>query len=263
MTFKPTSTNKRTFKAFLRTYKDEFSSNVLKSDFSEISGMLWGYHNSLTSDTSVDVLTFDYNDTIDVTNTNNLIYIPGLENDVINLTNGSTTKSVKILSNGVEVDSTTYTLGQYFDIGSQTYIVWGLGGALLNAQSVSQSSNPSYSVFPDVTSVNEGSSVVFTINTINVPDATDLYWSLGSVSGTVTTNDFTSSTGTVTINNNTASVSINVSADALTEGVEEFLLQVKTDSQSGTVVATSASVTINDTSLTPAYTATTSAAEIA
>lgn len=257
----PSSQNKETFKAYLRTYKDKFSDNILSAKFEQISNMMIGYHNSLTNDTNIEVLLFDYNDTINVSNTGNFLYIPGLENDVINLTNGSTTKSLKVKSNGVEVDGSTYTLGTHFDIGDQSYIVWGLGGILLNAQTVS--SGPSYTVLESSTTVNEGSSVTFTINTLNVTDATTLYWSLGVVSGNITTNDFTtSSTGTVIINNDTGSVVVNIRADATTEGSEEFVLQLRTDSSSGTVVATSSNITIGDTSLTPAFTATPSRVSI-
>ena len=42
----PTAQNKETFKAYLRTYKDKFSDNILSSRFKEISGMLNAYHNS-------------------------------------------------------------------------------------------------------------------------------------------------------------------------------------------------------------------------
>jgi hypothetical protein len=41
---------------------------------------------------------------------------------------------------------------------------------------------PTYSVSPSTASVNEGSSVTFTVTTANVPDATTLYWSLNTVS---------------------------------------------------------------------------------
>ena len=259
--FFPTTQNKETFKNYLRENKNIFSSSIVSARFEEISPMLIGYHNSLTNNSPLDLILFDYGDTVDISNSAQLVYIPGLENDVINLTNGSTTKSLKVKSNGVEVDGSTYTLGTYFDIGDQSYIVWGLGGILLNAQTVS--SGPSYTVLESSTTVNEGSSVTFTINTLNVADATTLYWSLGVVSGNVTTNDFTTpSTGTVTINNDTGSVVVNIRADATTEGSEEFVFQLRTGSSSGTVVATSSNITIGDTSLTPAFTATPSRVSI-
>ena len=237
----PTKQNKETFK------------NYLSARFEEIKPILDAYHNSIKSGTQLNMILFDPFDTVDVSNSTELIYLPGLENDVINLKNGSETKTVKIKSNGVEVDSTTYGLGQYFTINSKNYIVWGLGGVLLNGQP--PSSDPSYFVTPSATSVNEGDIVTFVVNTANVADATDLYWTLGGVSGTLTTNDFTTSiSGTLTINSDTGNTNVTIKEDLETEGTETFVLQIRTGSTSGPVVATSANVTINDTSLTPAYT---------
>jgi hypothetical protein len=249
----PTKQNKETFKNYLREQKSVFSSNILSARFEEIKPILNAYHNSIKSGTQLNMILFDPFDTVDISNSTELVYLPGLENDVINLKNGSETKTVKIKSNGVEVDSTTYGLGQYFTINSKNYIVWGLGGVLLNGQP--PSSGPSYFVTPSVTSVNEGSIVTFVVNTTNVADATDLYWTLGGVSGTVTSNDFTTSiSGTLTINSDTGNTNVTIKEDLETEGSETFVLQIRTGSTSGPVVATSSNVTINDTSLTPTYT---------
>jgi len=111
----------------------------------------------------------------------------------------------------------------------------------------------SYSVSPSTASVNEGSSVTFTVTTANVPNATTLYWSLNTVSGTINTSDFTGAavTGNFTITSNAGSVVLALANDTTTEGSESFQLQVRTDSTSGTIVATSSTVTIGDTSLTP------------
>jgi len=112
---------------------------------------------------------------------------------------------------------------------------------------------PTYSITPSVTSVNEGSSVSFTVNTTNVSNNTTLYYTISGVSGTINTSDFSpaSLTGSFVINNNTATFSSGIRADSFTEGTESFRLQVRTVSTSGTIVATSATITINDTSLTP------------
>jgi hypothetical protein len=88
-----------------------------------------------------------------------------------------------------------------------------------------------------------------------VLNGTVLYWSTESVTGTVNASDFTDGllTGSVTINSNTASISRTLTSDATTEGAESFRLQLRTVSVSGTVVATSSNVTINDTSAAPTY----------
>ena len=112
---------------------------------------------------------------------------------------------------------------------------------------------PTFAVSPSTASVNEGSSVTFTVTTTNVSDGTTLYWSLNTVSGTINTSDFTGAavTGSFSISSNTGSVALTLANDTTTEGSESFQLQVRTGSTSGTIVATSSTVTIGDTSLSP------------
>lgn len=112
-------------------------------------------------------------------------------------------------------------------------------------------STPTYSVSSSTSSVNEGSSVTFTVTTTNVPSGTTLYWSTNTVSGTINTSDFSgaSTSGSFTINNNSGSIIRTLANDLTTEGSESFQLQIRTGSTSGTIVATSTTVTINDTSL--------------
>jgi hypothetical protein len=109
----------------------------------------------------------------------------------------------------------------------------------------------SYNITQNTTSVNEGSSVIFTVTTTNVTTGTTLYWTTAST--TISSTDFTpnETAGSFTINNNTATITRSITADLLTEGVESFQLVIKTGSTSGTPVATSSVITINDVSLTP------------
>jgi hypothetical protein len=113
--------------------------------------------------------------------------------------------------------------------------------------------NATYAITPSVTSVNEGGSVTFTVTTTSVANGTTLFWTTNVVSGTVNISDFTDNllSGSFTINSNTGSIIRTLRIDATTEGAEFFQLQIRTGSISGTVVATSSTVTINDTSLTP------------
>lgn len=110
---------------------------------------------------------------------------------------------------------------------------------------------PTYSVSPSSSSVNEGSSVTFTTTTTNVPNSTTLYWTLSTISGTINSSDFSggATSGSFTITSNSGSVVLTLANDLTTEGSESFQFQVRTGSTSGTVVATSTTVTINDTSL--------------
>lgn len=97
------------------------------------------------------------------------------------------------------------------------------------------------------TSVNEGSSLTFNVTGTNIVDGTYFF--------AVNTNaiDFSPSSGSFTITSNTGSFSLTPTADVTTEGAETFTVSVRTVSTSGTIVATSASITINDTSVAPSY----------
>ena len=106
-----------------------------------------------------------------------------------------------------------------------------------------------YTVTPTVYNVNEGTGVTFNVTTLGVPNGTTLYWTVGN---TTTTNaDFVAISGTVTINSGAGSFTVTPDADLTTEGAETFTAQLRTGSTSGTIVASSASITVNDTSLTP------------
>ena len=114
------------------------------------------------------------------------------------------------------------------------------------------SGSASYAVVPSTTSVNEGSPLNYGVGTSNVADGTTLYWSL-SGSG-ITAGDFSPSglTGSGTINNNAFTVTRTLVADSTTEGNETITFKLFTDSARTNEVASNSSVTIQDTSQTPA-----------
>ena len=109
-----------------------------------------------------------------------------------------------------------------------------------------------YSITPTSFFVNEGSSSIFNVITTNVLDGTTLYWITIGNSNNL---DFVDNqlSGTTIINNNTSSIVRAISSDQSTEGPEQFLLQLRTDSVTGLVVATSDVVTINDLITAPTY----------
>lgn len=110
---------------------------------------------------------------------------------------------------------------------------------------------PEYNLLANTTSINEGSSVTFTVITQFVPNGTTLYWTT-SGSG-ITSGDFTDGTltGSVTINSNTASFTRTLRNDATTEGLETFSVSLRITNISGTVVAGPVEVDVSDTSTTP------------
>jgi hypothetical protein len=112
---------------------------------------------------------------------------------------------------------------------------------------------PTYAVAATRSVMNEGESATFTISTSLVSDGTTLYW--GSLSDNLTnsSNNRLSPgyTGSLTINNNTASLTITVSADSADQnGIQKLRIGLYTDSGRNTLVATSTpDVVVADTSV--------------
>jgi len=108
---------------------------------------------------------------------------------------------------------------------------------------------PTYNISPDKTAISEGDTVTFTITTTNIVNNTVLYW---TDIGTSEAADFDDGviSGTVVIVNNTGSVSRKVKNDLTTDGSETCILELRSGSFSGEVLAVSPDVVINDTSLT-------------
>ena len=106
----------------------------------------------------------------------------------------------------------------------------------------------SYSVSSSSSAINEGDTVTFTISTVGVSDGTTLYW---TDSGTTTAPDFTDNTssGSFTVTSGSGTVVKTLLNDFLTEGTETVILQIRTGSTSGPVVATSNTVSVADTSI--------------
>lgn len=100
-----------------------------------------------------------------------------------------------------------------------------------------------YSVVPRVTSINEGQSITFDITNANYGSGTMYYTVVSGV------NDVSPVRGPITITNNIGTFTVVVAADLITEGAETFYVQIRRNEHETAVAATSASVTINDTSL--------------
>ena len=113
---------------------------------------------------------------------------------------------------------------------------------------VNDTSVPTYSVAANTTSLNEGSSVLFTITTAGVANGTTLYW---TNEGSTTDEDFTDgfNSGSFIVNNNLGYVTLTLKNDLLIEGTETIKLRVRTGSVSGTVTSgLSPVVSVLDTS---------------
>lgn len=113
----------------------------------------------------------------------------------------------------------------------------------INDTSVSASAT----ITPSSTSQNEGSSVTFTVATTGIANGTNIaYDTLRS--SDMEASDINPSQGAVTINNNTGSIVIVAVSDSYTETGQTESYQVRVYDSNNNVMATSAVVTINDTS---------------
>ena len=117
---------------------------------------------------------------------------------------------------------------------------------------------PSVSLSESTTSLNETSNanLDITVNAEGFADGTELYWTINQVSGTVISEDFLDSyTGTFTLSGDVSSssgeVNIVISPDGTPDGTDQFNVQIRTGSTSGPIIATSATITISDTSTEP------------
>jgi hypothetical protein len=113
-------------------------------------------------------------------------------------------------------------------------------------------------VTPNITAVDEGSTVTFTIAGTNTTNGT-YYYTLEESSGgagTLTAADFNPAalSGSFTITSSSGSIPITISSDRVTEGDDSFTLFVRTGSIAGLIIGNSTVIDIIDTSLTPAFT---------
>jgi hypothetical protein len=110
---------------------------------------------------------------------------------------------------------------------------------------------PEFTIQPINSNVGEGETVTFVINTkyYYMPN---LYWTVRSITGNVNESDIVSGTisGTsnITLTGDIggSSFSLTMLQDGVTEGDETFVVDLRTDSITGPVVATSSIVTISD-----------------
>lgn len=106
------------------------------------------------------------------------------------------------------------------------------------------------SLTPNKTDVDEGDSVIFSGTTIGFEDNTVLYWTTNEVTGDIDEDDFDDGllSGSVTVVNNSFTITRDIAADFTEEGEESFSISIRRNSVSGRVIFTSPTVIINDTS---------------
>lgn len=106
---------------------------------------------------------------------------------------------------------------------------------------------PTYSISASINPVDEGASVTFTLTT-NALDTT-YYWTNGGSSAATDFLDGVNS-GSFATTNGSAAVTRTLKNDLLTDGIETLIFDVRANSYTGSILASSDLITINDTSLT-------------
>lgn len=144
------------------------------------------------------------------------------------------------ISNSARYTTTFTPSTTAFVNDSNTLLLLHMDGT--DASTVFTDDNAQLTVTPAATSVDEGSSLTFNVSTINTANQT-LYWTVTN------SGDFGTSSGSFSLTNNAGSFSVTPTADTTTEGAETFTASVRTGSTSGDIIATTPSVTINDTSV--------------
>ena len=110
--------------------------------------------------------------------------------------------------------------------------------------------NPNITITQGATTINEGDSLTFTItDSANTSQANRYYWNIKH--GTTTSADFTGiQSSSFTTSNGVGTVTITTNGDTLSESAETFQIEIRRISSTGTVIATSDVITINNASQT-------------
>ena len=106
-----------------------------------------------------------------------------------------------------------------------------------------------YSITPNSTSVDEGSTLIFTVNTTNIEWGTSINYSISGITSADISDGKLSGTTTIFQNglNGIATVVVNIVADRLTEGNEALILSVGSATASALINDTSPAIVTNET----------------
>ena len=122
-----------------------------------------------------------------------------------------------------------------------------IDGGILIGGGIQLGEPPGYSITPASLNVDEGSSLTINVSAKNVSNGTTLYWTINNV--TTVDADFSAVSGSFNVTSEAGSFTVTPVLDATTEGSETFTVSLREGSTSGPVVATTNSITVNDTSL--------------
>lgn len=142
-------------------------------------------------------------------------------------------------------------------VTTQKYTLFALttkGYSASEPNAVSIETFKSYTLSRSANNVDEGNSFTITLTTVGVSNGTSVPYSITGVSSTDIGNAVL--TGNFVIQNNANSITFTVTSDSTTEGGESFAIALANGSSVNTTVS------INDTSVTPTYSLSRSAASV-
>ena len=238
-----TSNNKTSFKNWVKEYQDIFGPGHLVKDYMGlVNQFLTSSESGVTTklDQPVNIVLWDFDETIDLTGSlreGEYYYFPAIPEDKVRIKNGSSTYTMNFDADGKWNGK---SLGSIQTIGDKKIKLVGIGGTLVQTQV-----SPTYAISEDKTAVNEGETVTFTVTTTNIANGSTITW---TTVGTTDNNDFSdnSTAGSVTIQNNTATITRTLSNDlSVGEGAENFQIRLYSGS---TTLALSSSIAVADTS---------------
>lgn len=257
-----TSLNSRYFKLYLKEHRKKFTSPLQQINLSDIQNVFVSTSDSLTIGTqTVKVGLFGGNlgdEELDISSLSNgeLLYLPGTESDYVKLKTDNTNNYATLYFVSSSGDSrlvlddggyNNLSLDETVIIGGKKVTVKAFGGLLLSVEdgptyTVTHNANTN-EIFTNQYFITEGDSITFNISTTNFGTSGNgvLYWSLD---GTVGSDDFTTSSGSIAITNNSGSITTTSLFDTSNSESEYFRLVLK--DASSTIVATSDYITLRD-----------------
>ncbi|MFM8528959.1 MAG: hypothetical protein ACKOD2_04645, partial [Ilumatobacteraceae bacterium] len=137
-----------------------------------------------------------------------------------------------------------------------------LGTATVVVVDKSTAASPTYQVTASDAVVDEGGSVTTTVKTTNVDPGATLYWAASGTGVTAADLNPAALTGSAKVGDDTASFVFTFANDQTTESDETLQIKLFSDAARSKQVGTTVTVTLRDTSKTPAYSLTPSLASV-
>ena len=166
-----------------------------------------------------------------------------------NIIGTGTTTGVATITRTIAGDWSTTEGTEQFSLVVRTGSISGTAVTTSSVVSITDTT-PTMTVTPSSIVIDEGQTLTINVNTTGIASGSTYYYSLEGIG--VAPADFTDSTltGSFTIaSNGTGSFTKTLVEDRTTEGGEIFVVYIRRDSTSGTIVSQSVDVAINDTSL--------------